>query len=168
MSFYPRDGKSGFMTPLARVLDNLIARAVIHLVTSRGPTQQLQAEISAEEVKSDLDLLEPYGMTAQPLPGAVAVCLFMGGQRDNGAAILAHDQGKRPRTLAPGDVALYTDQDDPAASAEDARHRLTLGRDRTITLRAKRIDLHCGDQRLILDEAEGLRVIASQIRFEEL
>lgn len=168
MSNDSRDPFSRFMGSSLRALDNLIARAVIHLVAAAGPTQQLQAEISAGEVKNDFDLLEPYGLTAQPLPGAVAVCAFLTGERDNGVALLAHDQDKRPRTLAPGDVALYTDQDDAAADAAGARHRLTLGRDRTITLRAKRIDLQCGDQRLILDETEGLSVIASHIRFDEV
>lgn len=168
MSMDSRDPLSRFLGSSLRALDNLLARAVIHLVAAAGPTQQLQAEISAGEVKEDLDLLEPYGFTAQPLPGAVAVCVFMGGERDNGAAILVHDQDKRPRTLAPGDVALYTDQDDPAAAAQDAHHRLQFGRDRSVTLRAKRLDIQCGTQRLILDETEGLLVQASQIRFEEL
>lgn len=168
MSNDSRDPFSRFLGSSLRALDNLIARAVIHLVAAGGPTQQLQAEISAGEVKNDFDLLEPYGLTAQPLPGAVAVCLFMGGERDNGAAVLAHDQDKRPRTLAPGDVALYTDQDNPAAGAEDALHRLHFGRDRSVILRAKRLDIQCGTQRLILDETEGLLVQASQIRFEEL
>lgn len=168
MSNDSRDPFSRFLGSSLRALDNLIARAVIHLVAAGGPTQQLQAEISAGEVKNDFDLMEPYGMTAQPLPGAVAVCAFLTGERENGVALLAHDQDKRPRSLSPGDVALYTDQDDPAASAEEAQHRFTLGRDRTMVLRAKRIDLQCGSQRLILDETEGVHVIATQIRFEEL
>jgi phage gp45-like len=162
------DGQPRFFGPLLNALDNLVARAVIRLVSAAGATQQLQAELSAGEVKNDLDLLEGYGLTAQPLPGAIAVCLFVGGERENGAAILAHDQAKRPRTLAPGDVALYTDQDDPAAAAADAQHRLHFGRDRSVILRAKRLDIQCGTQRLILDETEGLLVQASQIRFEEL
>ena len=162
------NGQPRFIGPLLNALDNLVARAVIRLVSAAGPTQQLQAELSAGEMKNDFDLLEGYGLTAHPLPGAIAVCLFVGGERENGAAILAHDQGKRPRTLAPGDVALYTDQDDPTAAAADAHHRLHFGRDRSVILRAKRLDIQCGPQRLILDETEGLLVQASQIRFEEL
>lgn len=153
------------MGPLNRAVDNMVGRAVIRLVQAGGYTQQLQAELSAGETKNDLDLLEPYGFTAQPLPGAIAVCLFVGGERENGAAILAHDQGKRPRTLAPGDVALYTDQDDPAAGAEDAAHRVTLGRDRSVILRGKRFSFKCGDQEMILDEAEGFIVRASRVQF---
>ncbi|WP_052711889.1 phage baseplate assembly protein domain-containing protein [Elstera litoralis] len=121
------DGQSRFIGPLLRALDNLVSRAVIRLVAASGPTQQLQAELSAGEVKNDFDLLESYGMTAHPLPGAIAVCLFVGGERENGAAILAHDQAKRPRTLAPGDVALYTDQDDPAAAPQTLTTACTSG-----------------------------------------
>ncbi|WP_276931595.1 hypothetical protein, partial [Elstera cyanobacteriorum] len=55
-----------------------------------------------------------------------------------------------------------------SVNAQDAYHRLQFGRDRTVTLRAKRLDIQCGTQRLILDETEGLLVQASQIRFEEL
>lgn len=153
------------MGPLNRAVDNMVGRAVIRLVQSGGYTQQLQAELSAGETKNDLDLLEGYGLTAVPLPGAIAVCLFVGGERENGAAILAHDQGRRPRTLVPGDVALYTDQDDPSAGAEDAAHRVTLGRDRSVILRGKRFSFKCGDQEMILDEAEGFIVRAKQVQF---
>jgi phage gp45-like len=159
------DALGRVLAPLNRAIDNMVARAVIRLAQSGGQTQQLQADLSAGETKNDLDLLEGYGLTAVPLPGAIAVCLFVGGERENGAAILAHDQGKRPRTLEPGDVALYTDQDDPAASADEATHRITLGRDRSVTLRGKRFSFKCGDQEMILDKDEGFIVRAKQVRF---
>lgn len=155
------------LRPLARAVDNMVARAVVRLVASNGFTQILQAEISAGEVKNDLDHLEAYGMAAAPLPGSVALCLFVGGERDNGAAILVHDQRHRPRTLAPGDVALFTDQDDPAAAAEDARHRIQLTRDGTLVIRCRRLDIKCGDERLVMEEGTGFRLSYSDFEATE-
>lgn len=159
------DALGRLLGPISRALDNIVTRAVIRRVESMHWTQQLQVELSAGETKNDFDLLEQYGITSSPLPGAIAVCLFVGGERENGAAILAHDQKARPRTLYPGDVALYTDQDDRNAMADESLHRLHFGRDRSVILRCDSFSLKAGDQELILDKDEGLIVRASRVQF---
>ena len=66
----------------------------------------------ADEVRDDLEHVEPYGFTSEPLddeqPEAFAA--FFGGDRSHGIVFCIADRRYRLTKLKAGEVALYDDQ----------------------------------------------------------
>lgn len=85
-----------------------IRRVFRTALTHTTPTQQAQVESFADEVHSDVEQLEPYGLTARP-PADVneGLAVFVGGQSDHGVIMGWFDKAHRPNDLQTGEVALY-------------------------------------------------------------
>lgn len=108
------------LRPLRQQLANLVARAVVNVVTDSLKMQALQLTILEGETREDAERFQQYGLTSHPLTGAEAVALSVGGRRDHLLVISVDDRRHRLKDLAPGEVALYTD--------EGARVHLKRGR----------------------------------------
>ena len=91
---------------------NLLARGVVALGNSASKLQSLQLRLTADEVKDNMEHLEPYGFTACPLPGAEALAAFFAGDRSHGVVVVVSDRRFRLQGLKPGEVALYSDEGD--------------------------------------------------------
>lgn len=90
----------------------LAFRSVITMTASGGNVQLVQANGLAGETLQDNELFQHYGFTSNPLSGTMAVVLPVGGKTAHGI-IIATEHGKfRLKNLAPGEVALYTDEGD--------------------------------------------------------
>ena len=96
--------------PLARRLQNFMARGTVVRSDSSRKMQQLQVRLLAGEVADGLEHFEAYGYTARPLPGAEHVTLFVDGDRSHGITILVADRRYRLQGLEEGEVALHDDQ----------------------------------------------------------
>jgi len=151
------------MAPLGRKLRGMIARAVVHLVDDGRKMQELQVSRFADETKDRVERFENYGLTGHPPPGAEAVVLSIGEDSSHMVAVSVMDRGCRPKNLPAGDVALYSNQDDPSAAAKDSVHRLQLTADRTAILRCKRLDIRCGPQRIVMDEVAGITITTTSL-----
>ena len=139
--------------PLRRRIAMMVARGVVRRVDDARKLQELQIAALSGEIIGGAERFQEYGLSSVPLEGAEVVVVFQGGTRSHPLVISVDDRPRRPRGQPAGDVAIYTDQDDPAASAEDAEHRIQLTRDRAILARAQTIDLRCGDTRILMDES---------------
>lgn len=93
-------------------LSNVLSRGVVVLANSARKLQSLQVRLWADEVKDDIEHMEPYGFTACPLPGAEVVAGFFNGDRSHGVVLVIADRRFRLQGLKPGEVALYTDEGD--------------------------------------------------------
>ena len=91
---------------------NLLARGVVALGNSASKLQSLQLRLTADEVKDNMEHLEPYGFTSSPLPGAEALAAFLAGDRSHGVVVVVSDRRFRLKGLTPGEVALYSDEGD--------------------------------------------------------
>jgi phage baseplate assembly protein V len=98
------------LEPVRRRLDNLVARAVVSLVADGSLLQTVQLQLLEEETRDGCERFQPYGLTSVPLPGAEAVVLFVGGQRDHPLVLVVDDRRYRKHPLQAGEVALYTDE----------------------------------------------------------
>jgi len=98
--------------PLARRIRLVIARGFVRLVNDTLKMQGLQVSLLADEVRSDVERFQQYGFTSHPHPNAEAIVVFPGGKRDHGIVIAVDDRRYRLKNLAPGEVALYTDEGD--------------------------------------------------------
>lgn len=95
------------LAPLRNRIANLVARAVVQLVSDGGKLQVLQLSILDGETREALERVQEYGFTSHPMPGAEAVALFVGGRRDHGLVVAVDDRRYRPTGLQPGEVAVY-------------------------------------------------------------
>lgn len=100
------------MRALRHLLVNIVSRAVVKLVDDDAKMQLLQIEALKGEVRDRAERFQNYGFTSVPLPGAEAVVIFPGGQREHPLVIAVDDRRYRLKALAAGEVALYTDQGD--------------------------------------------------------
>lgn len=91
---------------------NILARGLVALGNSASKLQSLQLRLLADEVKDNVEHLEPYGFTACPLAGAEALAGFIGGDRSHAVVIVVADRRFRLQGLKSGEVALYTDEGD--------------------------------------------------------
>lgn len=88
----------------------MVGRAILSAINDGGAVQTVQAQLMADEVQDDAERIQQYGYTSVPLPGAEAVLVFVGGNRDHGLVIATEDRRYRLVGLAAGEVAIYDDQ----------------------------------------------------------
>jgi phage baseplate assembly protein V len=98
--------------PIMRRIKLLVTRAVVKLVDPEQLMQELQVEALAGEVLDGVEHFEPYGFTSHPLAGAEVLLLSAGGRRAHALAGIVADRRYRLKSLAAGEVALYTDEGD--------------------------------------------------------
>jgi phage baseplate assembly protein V len=145
--------------PLKVRITNMIARGVIKLVTDDTLLQTLQVDLSDDEAPDedlhpDVPHYQQYGFTSVPQLDngtAEAIVLFIGGDRSNPVAIATGDMAYRLAGLQPGEVALYTDEDNPDGDPEVDRHFILLKRGRITVLKADEIHLGADDQGVVID-----------------
>lgn len=98
--------------PIMRRIKLLVTRAVVRLVDPAALMQSLQVEALAGEVLDGIEHFEPYGYTSHPLAGAEALVFSLSGRRAHSVAGIVADRRYRLKSLAAGEVALYTDEGD--------------------------------------------------------
>lgn len=100
------------LKPYHRRITNLLARGVVRLVDASTLMQSIQLSVLSGELLDNVEHFEPYGFTAHPHAGAEALVASLGGNRSHAVVISIADRKFRLRELAPGEVALYTDEGD--------------------------------------------------------
>lgn len=103
------DALARFLAPLARRVDNMVARAVVRRVDDSTNAQLLQLGILDGETREGVERFQEYGFTSVPREGAEVAVVFVGGRRDHGLAIGVEDRRYRIGNLSPGEVAVYND-----------------------------------------------------------
>jgi phage baseplate assembly protein V len=95
-----------YIKPLENRVMNFMGKCVVSFVNNSKDIQLLQCDFGNGEVRGGIENLGQFGMSSNPLPGAQAVVLFMGGNRDHGIA-LAVDDGRYRLKLGAGEVAVH-------------------------------------------------------------
>ncbi|MCI0429458.1 MAG: phage baseplate assembly protein [Rhodospirillales bacterium] len=152
---------SRLMKPVVDQVKLAAARAKVIGILPALKTQRLHLSLLAGENKQEIEHFQPYGFTSAPLKGAEALVQFLGGNRTHGIVSVVSDRRSRPRTLKEGEVAIYHESDDPEATAEAARHRITLTLGKLI-LRVDALDIKCGPSSIEAD-ATGVRIKGPRI-----
>lgn len=103
------------MAPIQRRVQLMVSRAVVNLIKEDGLMQGVQVSLLADEVADDVENFQAYGFTSSPLPGAEAIVLSVGGNRDHPVVVVIADRrtrfkGPAGTGLALGEVAAYTDK----------------------------------------------------------
>lgn len=122
---------NAFTEDLKNRLRLLVGRCLIKRVSADGPIQTVQGQLLADETQDDMEHLQQYGYASHPLPGAEAVVVFMGGNRDHGMVIATGDRRYGVKLVA-GEVALYDNLGHvihlkrDGISIDGAGHQITL------------------------------------------
>jgi phage baseplate assembly protein V len=103
---------SKLIQPIRKRLLLILGRAVVTAIDDDQGIQRLQLSILKGEIKDKISRFQNYGFTSNPHPGAQAVAVFNGGNRNNGVVICVDDQRFRLKSLKPGEVAIYSDEGD--------------------------------------------------------
>lgn len=105
-------GIDRLLNPLRRGLAHIVTRAVVSLVNDAAKMQSLQVSLLADEQLDDVEHWQPYGFTANPLAGAEALVLAVGGHRAHSVVVSCADRRYRITGMEGGEVAIYTDEKD--------------------------------------------------------
>jgi len=96
--------------PLRRRVALMVGRAVLMAVDDGTKCQTVQITALKGEVLDGVERVTEYGFTSHPHPGADAVVVAVGGNRDHGVVIALGDRRYRLTGLAAGEVALHDEQ----------------------------------------------------------
>ena len=93
-------------------IQDMIARGFVRLSYATKKMRELQCEFLAGEVRDQLEHVEPYGFTSEPLADGKpeAFALFFDGNRSNGIVFCVADRRYRITNMRAGEVAIYDDQ----------------------------------------------------------
>ena len=109
MDFDTKRAIDRMLAPVVRKLRLSISRAVLSMVKDAGGIQTVQVTLLDGEVTdSDVEHMQPGGLTHVALPGAEGVYLAVGAVREDGVVIGLANRDKRPRGLQAGETALYS------------------------------------------------------------
>lgn len=98
--------------PLARRVRLMVGRAVIRMVNDGLKEQALQIGLLDGETRDQVERYQHYGFTSHPHPGGEAITVAIGGSRDHLVVVADGDRRYRFKSMAQGEVALYTDEED--------------------------------------------------------
>ena len=131
---------------LSKAIDRLymrimmaVCRGKVTFVNDAAGIQIVQVKFGSGEVIDGMSRVQEYGFTSVPQPGAHAIAIFIGGERNNGAVIATNDLRSRLKGLQPGEVAIY---DDLGQKVHLTRTGIVIQTPLTLRLQGKDIQLH--------------------------
>jgi len=107
-----RDLVKDMVTPFKHRIYNMISRAVVESTNDAEGLQLLKLAILAKENRSGVERFQDYGFSSNPKNGAEALVVCPQGNREHVIAVKVDDRRFRLKSLAEGEVALYTDEGD--------------------------------------------------------
>lgn len=127
------------LAPIKRKLFLLVGRSILAAINDSEKTQKLQLKLLADEIATDVERFENYGLSSYPWEDAEALATFINGNRDHGIVIVVHDRRYRPDYLTQGEVVVFTDEDKTEA------FRVHLKRNRILNLKCTDLDVDVTD-----------------------
>jgi len=93
-----------------QLIMNIATRAVVTRMKQDESKGKLIAQIAglADEIRSDVEHLQQYGLRSIPLEGGRGLLIAYGGSKDNATLITVDDKRFGQFTLQPGDVCIYS------------------------------------------------------------
>lgn len=98
--------------PLSNRIAMLIGRCVLLATNDAQGIQKINSQVLAGEILEDIERFQNYGMTSNPPSNSEGVILFPLGNREHGICVSVDNRQFRLKSLAQGEVAIYTDEGD--------------------------------------------------------
>lgn len=88
---------------------SFLRRFTLKAINTETPSQQAQIETMADQLHSEVEVVESYGITACPPDEVnIGVSGHIGGKSDHGMILGFIDKIFRPKNLKRGEVVVYT------------------------------------------------------------
>ncbi|MBR7961255.1 phage baseplate assembly protein [Burkholderia vietnamiensis] len=100
--------QQGILERVARRVLLSLARALVTTVNDAGGVQMMQVKLNGLETRDNTPRVVEFGLTSNPPVGSDAIVVFLGGDRSNGVVLGTNHQPSRPKTLAPGETMVYS------------------------------------------------------------
>lgn len=100
---------SDLIRPLQQRVLMSISRAVIKTVTDTAGVQLVKVELLQGEFRENIERFQEFGFSSNPPADSEAVAVFVGGNREHGIIIGCDNRATRFKSLASGEMAIYTD-----------------------------------------------------------
>lgn len=126
--------------PVKRRVMLLAGRAIISAVDDSNFLKIVQLQLLSGETRDNIPVIQSYGFTAVPLPGAEAFAIFPGGNRNSGIVVGTEDRRYRIKNLAGGEVALYDNQGNQVYLKQDGSVNV-IGANK-VTVTAPEVDVN--------------------------
>lgn len=95
------------MSAMGRRLRLMIGRCVIRAAQADGGRVLVSFDGLDDERATNVEMAEPFGFTAVPLPGGEGVALSLQGGRDRQVVIPMGNRAHRPTDLGGGEAAMF-------------------------------------------------------------
>jgi phage gp45-like len=159
---------------IAHALRSLVMRGVVRTSSDQGESQTAKVTIAAGIERSDVEVMQPFGLASHAPAGGAAVVLAVGGDTGDLVLLPVSSPGFRLGGLAEGEAALYAIKGDRVHAKADgsieilasARVLIKVG-DVTIEATPDYVKATKGDAELELTAShargkfEGSRFVAS-------
>jgi phage baseplate assembly protein V len=132
-------------------------------ITDDGETQRASGIVMHGEHRSDVEVLQPFGMGSVPPPGSLMVVLSIGGDQGDLVGLPVATPGKRMGKMKPGESALYGHGGQRMHMQEDGSIDIQSGV--KVTLKAPVFNFDAGGTLFTLD-ASGATIVAGGVTFK--
>lgn len=149
-----------YVAPITRCIQLMLGRCVLKALVDKNPSQVADLNMYVDEVREEVERLQDYGYTSNPLPGAQGVVGFVGGDRAHGIVLKMDDRRYRPRNLKPGAMMLYTHAN--RKDEADTEHHIYFDPEtRLVRIRAQYV-LIDADENITLKAGKNIKLEAGQ------
>jgi phage baseplate assembly protein V len=129
-------------------------------ITDDGETQRASGIVMHGEHRSDVEVLQPFGMGSVPPPGSLMVVLSIGGDQGDLVGLPVATPGKRMGKMKPGESAIYGHGGQRVHMQEDGSIDIQSGV--KVTLKAPIFAIDCAGTKVTID-ASGVKIEAGGV-----
>lgn len=99
---------SDIMRRVVSRIKSVVGKALIESVSDSNDIQLVKISGLADEVQSNIERVQDYGITSNPPVESEAVVLYINGGKDHGIVIKTDSSEYRVQGLASGEVCIYS------------------------------------------------------------
>ena len=99
------------LRPIRQRILGIVALGNIESVKDDSGVQLAKISVLKDETREDVERFQNVGFTSHPVPGAEAIVIAAGGNRDHSIIIATDDRNFRVRDLPEGGAAMYSSVD---------------------------------------------------------
>jgi phage gp45-like len=136
-----------FLLPIKRKIASIVMKAVLLEYSHDGNLPILKVLLGKDEVRDNVEMIQPYGFAGRPKKGAEVFPVFINGVRDQGVAIVVDVSGTRIKLDADGDVAIYRESGEKIYLSKD---KITITCTNTVEVKAPVVNLTDGTVKTLM------------------
>lgn len=95
------------LKPLRQRIMMVVGRGVLESTKDDGGIQFVKGSLLSDEVRDDLERIQNFGFSSRPPAGSEMVCVFVGGNRENGFVVGCDNRDARFKNLAEGESVMF-------------------------------------------------------------